>query len=334
MVNIKEQMRFESEFKSILDTAKENNTDLDGFKLTGIVATSRKKSEEDISKLVSCSENYYEDLSKIYFDHEFVAVISKSKKISFNGNGILYLIVENDSILELEYISKKFNSSFVKVLVKKDVNLNVILYSDSKDGWNNIEFILEEGASAVVSEIIFGAKLFHVSAKLEKDAKYDLKSAYFLKESSSYILNKVVHLGENSLSNIDVRGAASENSKVISEGLANIKRDAIKSSAHQNLKGLILDNTSSISGEPTLKIDNSQVKCSHGFSVSQIAEDILFYMSSRGISKEEATWLVIGGFFEMWDGRWELGDKEMKGLRDEEIKNVYEKYGKLIESKF
>lgn len=345
MVNVREQKRFEGEFKSILDSAKESN-DFDGFKLTGLIATNRKKSEVDISKLISCSENYYEDLSKIYFDHELVAVISKSKKIRFNGNGILYLIVEKDSILELEYISKKFNSSFVKILVKKDVNLNVILYSDSKDGWNNVEFILEECASAVVNEILFGAKLFHVSAKLEKDSKYDLKSAYFLKGSNSYILNKVIHLGENSFSNIDVRGAAVENSKVISEGLANIKRDAIKSSANQNLKGLILDNTSSISGEPTLKIDNSQVKCSHGFSVSQIAEDILFYMGSRGISKDEAIWLVVGGFFEIGDLGWEMGDgrrdeenrrigdKETKRLSDEEIKSVYEKYRKLIESKF
>ncbi len=306
MVNINAQKKFENEFKILLDEKKvAGNRE---FKISNISAVTRKNSNTDISKLISCSKNYYEDLIKIYFENEFVCVVNEDKKLSFDGCGILYIIIEKDSTLELEYISKNFNSSFVKILVKKNVNLNVILYSDSNFGWNNVEFFLEEKSNVMASEIIFGAKLFHVNANLQKDANYDLKSAYFLKECESYILNKVVHIEENSVSNIDVSGAVTQNSKVISEGFANILRSAVKSSANQNLKGLILDNSSSISGEPTLKIDNSQVKCSHGFSVSKISEEILFYMGSRGISKEEATWLAVGGFFEMGEDRFGTGE--------------------------
>ena len=320
MVNINAQKKFENEFKILLDEKKvAGNRE---FKISNISAVTRKNSNTDISKLISCSKNYYEDLIKIYFENEFVCVVNEDKKLSFDGCGILYIIIEKNSTLELEYISKNFNSSFVKILVKKNVNLNVILYSDSNFGWNNVEFFLEEKSNVMASEIIFGAKLFHVNANLQKDANYDLKSAYFLKECESYILNKVVHIEENSVSNIDVSGAVTQNSKVISEGFANILRSAVKSSANQNLKGLILDNSSSISGEPTLKIDNSQVKCSHGFSVSKISEEILFYMGSRGISKEEATWLVVGGFFEMGEDRFGTGE------------NLKNNYMKLVEEKF
>ena len=332
MVNINAQKKFENEFKILLDEKK-----VDGnreFKISNVSAVTRKNSNTDISKLISCSKNYYEDLLKIYFENEFVCMIDEDTKLSFDGNGILYLIVEKDCTLELEYISKNFNSSFVKILVKKNINLNVILYSDSNFGWNNVEFFLEQSSNVIVSEIVFGAKLFHVNANLEKDAKYDLKSAYFLKESESYILNKVVHIGENSISNIDVSGAVTKNSKVISEGFANILRLAVKSSANQNLNGLILDNTSSISGEPTLKIDNSQVKCSHGFSVSQISEEILFYMSSRGISKENAIWLVVGGFFGKALELQSYRDAETQSCRDAELEKIYKKYLKLVEEKF
>ena len=111
-------------------------------------------------------------------------------------------------------------------------------------------------------------------------------------------------------------------------------RSAIKSSANQNLKGIILDNTSSISGEPTLKIDNSQVKCSHGFSVSQISEEILFYMGSRGISKDQAIWLVIGGFFEMALEIQSYRDSETQSYRNIELEKTYVNYMKLVEEKF
>lgn len=295
MVNINEQRRFENEFRIILDENKKSK--IKEYKLSGIIANERTKSNIDISKLVSCSNNYYKDLNKIYFENEFVSNISENKKISFSGNGILYLIVEKNCILELEFLSKKFNSSFIKILVKENVKLDIIIFSDSINGWNQIEFFAEENSEVKVSEIIFGAKILHVKANLEKNAKYDLKSAYMLKESESYILNKVTHLGESSISNIDVKGSVISNSKVISEGFVNISHNAKKSIAHQNLKGLILDNTSSISGEPTLEIANSDVKCSHGFSVSQIAEDILFYCSSRGLTKEDAVRLITVGFF-------------------------------------
>ena len=182
MVNINAQKRFETEFKMLLDEKKSNGSQ--EFKISNVSAVQRKNSNVDISKLISCSKNYYEDLLKIYFENEFVCTILEDKKLSFDGNGILYLIVEknfeNNLILELEFLSKEFNASFVKVLVKSGVNLNVILYSDSKLGWNNVEFFLEDNSNVFVSEIIFGAKLFHVNANLEKNAKYDLKSAYFL----------------------------------------------------------------------------------------------------------------------------------------------------------
>ena len=144
MANIREIKRFENEFKEILDETRDNKNK--EFKISGVVAIDKKKSLFDVSKLVSCSKNFYEDLIKIYFENEFVCAIDKDVKISFAGKGILYLIVEKNLNLELEFISKRFNTSFIKVLVKENVNLNAIIYSDSYVGWNNIEFILESNS--------------------------------------------------------------------------------------------------------------------------------------------------------------------------------------------
>ena len=127
MVNLNAQKKFENEFKILLDEKKlEGNKE---FKISNISAVQRKNSNVDISKLINASKNYYENLIKIYFENEFVYIINEDKKLSFDGSGILYLIVEKDCILELEYISKNFNSSFVKILVKNNINLNVISFN-------------------------------------------------------------------------------------------------------------------------------------------------------------------------------------------------------------
>ena len=49
---------------------------------------------------------------------------------------------------------------------------------------------------------------------------------------------------------------------------------------------------------PNLEIENNDVKCSHGATISQIDEDKLFYMTSRGINEKDAKRVIIEGFFE------------------------------------
>jgi len=64
-----------------------------------------------------------------------------------------------------------------------------------------------------------------------------------------------------------------------------------------------------------LEIKNNDVKCSHGATISQIDEDKLFYMMSRGIKEKEAKKIIIEGFFEP------ILIKIEEGVRDN-IKNV------------
>ena len=66
---------------------------------------------------------------------------------------------------------------------------------------------------------------------------------------------------------------------------------------HQILKGINLDN-SKIKNESYLLIDEHDVVAGHGATIGQIDEDILYYMMSRGLSKETAKDLYIKGLVE------------------------------------
>ena len=59
---------------------------------------------------------------------------------------------------------------------------------------------------------------------------------------------------------------------------------------------LMLDATSKIDAVPSLEIKTNDVKAGHGVSISRLTEDKLFYLTSRGISNDEAQKLVLAGF--------------------------------------
>ena len=44
-------------------------------------------------------------------------------------------------------------------------------------------------------------------------------------------------------------------------------------------------------------IKNNDVRCSHGSSVSQIDDEKMFYLNSRGISEKTAKKMIVEGFF-------------------------------------
>ena len=61
---------------------------------------------------------------------------------------------------------------------------------------------------------------------------------------------------------------------------------------------LILDDISSSDTIPVNIVENPTSTIEHEATVSKISEDQLFYLMSRGLSKEDATQMIILGFIE------------------------------------
>lgn len=67
-------------------------------------------------------------------------------------------------------------------------------------------------------------------------------------------------------------------------------------SAEQNCRSLLLGQRVKLHVMPTLEISSDQVSCSHGAAVSDLDENSLFYLGSRGISRLEARKLLMRSF--------------------------------------
>lgn len=256
------------------------------------------KEKTDLSKLIKCSENYFEDLIKIYSNNEEIIKLKDDININIKGSGILYLIIEESMTLNLLYNDDNLSSPFVRILVKKGKNLTLIETSNSKTLWKNI-VIHQEDKSIVNHRQITINSIWNASESLlEEDSKYDLRTAFYANNTSYHIENTSHHISSNSQSEMNIKGAAANNSKVSVNGLVDIENSAPKSSGHQNIHALILDETSNVSADPILEIKNNQVSCSHGCSITQVKDEIKFYMNSRGLKENQIVNLIVNSFFD------------------------------------
>lgn len=107
---------------------------------------------------------------------------------------------------------------------------------------------------------------------------------------------KMIHLGENTKSNIVSKSIASKGGIATYRGKVKITRGAKNSSASVKCDTLILDEISKSDTVPTNIVNNSSSFLEHEATVSKISEDKLFYLMSKGIDEESAKELIIMGF--------------------------------------
>jgi len=109
---------------------------------------------------------------------------------------------------------------------------------------------------------------------------------------------KMIHLAPNTSSTIISKSLSRVGGKVNYRGVVNIGRNATNSKAKVECDTLILDDVSSSDTIPENIISNDSSTIEHEATVSKISEEQLFYLMSRGLSKEDATQMIILGFIE------------------------------------
>jgi Fe-S cluster assembly protein SufD len=75
-----------------------------------------------------------------------------------------------------------------------------------------------------------------------------------------------------------------------------VKEGAEKTEAFQTNRNMCLTREARMYSKPQLEIYADDVKCSHGMTTGQLDEQAMFYMQSRGISREEARTMLSIAF--------------------------------------
>ena len=109
---------------------------------------------------------------------------------------------------------------------------------------------------------------------------------------------RMIHIGNNTSSNIISKSIARNSGNATYRGKVLINTSSSNSIANVKCDTLILDELSKSDTIPVNSCFNINSSIEHEATVSKISEENLFYMMSRGISRERAMDLIILGFIE------------------------------------
>jgi Fe-S cluster assembly protein SufD len=106
------------------------------------------------------------------------------------------------------------------------------------------------------------------------------------------------HMAPHTTSDLLFKGALVGSSRAVWQGMIYVAPGAQKTDGYQANRNLVLSKNARADSIPGLEILADDVRCTHGATVGKIDPEQIFYLLSRGISKQDATRLVVEGFFD------------------------------------
>lgn len=109
---------------------------------------------------------------------------------------------------------------------------------------------------------------------------------------------KVIHAAPNTTSRITSKSISKDNGRASYRGLVKIHKNAHGSKVSVECDALLIGENARSDTYPTMEIDNDDVSVEHEARVSKVAEEQLFYLTSRGLTEDESRLLIVNGFME------------------------------------
>ena len=103
--------------------------------------------------------------------------------------------------------------------------------------------------------------------------------------------------GKGSAAEVISRAVSNDESKIYSRGHLAGTVPGVK--GHLECHGLVLSDDSMIYAVPELEASSTNLEMSHEAAVGKIDEEEIYYLTSRGLTEEEATSMIVRGFLSM-----------------------------------
>ncbi|MGH2424825.1 MAG: Fe-S cluster assembly protein SufD [bacterium] len=110
------------------------------------------------------------------------------------------------------------------------------------------------------------------------------------------------HAAPHTTSDLLYKNAVRDRATSVFIGMIRVHPGAQKTNAFQSNRNLILSDDAKAISDPKLEIMANDLRCTHGSATSQLNEEHLFYLMSRGLTRAQAVHMVVEGFFaELFD---------------------------------
>lgn len=160
---------------------------------------------------------------------------------------------------------------------------------------------LARDATCRIGEVGLGASLgrLDLGVSLEGDGcSSEVVGLYFGEGTQTLDYRMVItHVGRNTTSDVFLKGAVEDRAQSVFTGLLRIEKGAQRTSTFETNRNLVLSESAKAHSVPNLEILCDDVVCGHGSSVGPLEDEHLYYLQSRGLSRERAERLLVRGFF-------------------------------------
>jgi Fe-S cluster assembly protein SufB len=107
---------------------------------------------------------------------------------------------------------------------------------------------------------------------------------------------KMIHKGKNTRSTIISKGISADQSHNSYRGLVHVSSKATNARNYTQCDSMLVGNKCSANTFPYIEVHDKSASIEHEASTSKMNEEQLFYLESRGISREDAINMVVNGF--------------------------------------
>ncbi|MCC6128082.1 MAG: Fe-S cluster assembly protein SufB [Chlamydiae bacterium] len=109
---------------------------------------------------------------------------------------------------------------------------------------------------------------------------------------------KMIHIGENTRSTIVSKGISADTSHNTYRGLVKVMPKAKGARNYTQCDSMLVGTSCSANTFPVIEVMNQTAEIEHEASTSKMNEEQIFYLQSRGLSRESAIQLIVNGFCE------------------------------------
>lgn len=187
------------------------------------------------------------------------------------------------------------------IVCQQDSKSHIFLFNQMDNGQLNIEIECKKDSYCMMSLLDLQSSGLNLSLNVnlkEEGAEFDIDTAQLCDENGKKKGKiEIRHQSSHTYGQIHNYAVLCENAYYEMWANGNIENGCHESQSHQKTRVLTLSKGHTAKVTPLLLIGENQVKASHALSIGQPNEEQLYYLQSRGLSKQQALGLLSIGYF-------------------------------------
>lgn len=204
-----------------------------------------------------------------------------------------------------EHETKALHAGAIEVYVAKDARLRYVTLQNWGHGtWHfaHQKAYIDQNAYLQWTVGALGSRLAKVNQHVHltgEGAEVQVNGVMFTEGRQHLAYHTLQHhQAPHATSDLLYKGALQDESRLVWRGMIKVDPHAQRTNGYQRNDNLMMSSSARVDSIPGLEIEADDVICTHGATAGRVEEEQVFYAQCRGLTRREATRMIVAGFFQ------------------------------------